>query len=56
MADERYDADVNVGDLNMGNLARTLNKRWRDGWRLHSVFEKDGNTVMVFERRDDLTG
>lgn len=51
---ERYDAEVNKGSIRMGNLKRVLNQRWSEGWRLHTTFEQDGNTVMVFERRDDF--
>ena len=45
-----YDTEVNEKDLNMGAFARMLNNRAEDGWRLHSAFEKDGNTVTIFER------
>ncbi|MFP5319591.1 MAG: hypothetical protein ACLGI2_15015 [Acidimicrobiia bacterium] len=47
---EHYDVVVNKGDLNVGSLTRTLNQRWRDGWRLAHVIEQHSNTVMVFER------
>lgn len=33
----------------MRNLAATLNKQRDEGYRLHSIFEQDKNTVMVFE-------
>lgn len=46
-----YDTEVNKGSLNMGSFKRNLNSRWDDGWKLSHVFEQDGNTVMVWERR-----
>ena len=48
-----YDTQVNKGSLQMGILKNMLNNRWERGWRLHSIFEQNGNTIMVFERRDD---
>jgi hypothetical protein len=30
-------------------LTGHLNDMGRQGWRLHSIFEQDKNTVMVFE-------
>jgi hypothetical protein len=50
-ADDHYTCEVNKGDLNMRNLADTLNDRYRDGWRLFHLLEQGGNTVMIFERR-----
>jgi len=49
---EHYEAQVNTGKLNVGAFTRTLNHRWRTGWRLANVFEQDGNTVYVWERRE----
>jgi hypothetical protein len=34
----------------MDNLARKLNGMVSQGWRLHTIFEQHGDTVMVFER------
>lgn len=51
MSHPHYEAEVNKKSLNMGAFTNTLNKRWNDGWRLGHVFEQDGNTVMVWERR-----
>lgn len=39
--------------MNMSSLNSKLNHYAKDGWRLHSIFEQGGNTVTVFERRDD---
>ena len=50
--DDRYKTEVNEGAINMRALASLLNDHWRDGWRLHSIFEQSSNTCMVFERRD----
>jgi len=45
-----YDTEVNEKDLNMRAFARTLNQRAEEGWRLHTAFEKDGNTITIYER------
>lgn len=50
---KRYETEVNKGSTNMKALTTKLNVRWHNGWRLHTMLEQDGNTVMVFERRDD---
>ncbi len=51
MADGHYDCEVNQGDLSMHWLRDTLNDRWNDGYRLSTVFEQAGNTIVVFEKR-----
>lgn len=54
MADEEhYDTEVNKGSINIGHLKDKLNQRWAKGWKLHSMFEQDGNTIMVFEKRSE---
>jgi hypothetical protein len=45
-----YDAEVNKGSIRMQTLTSHLNDMSRQGWRLHSIFEQDKNTVMIFER------
>jgi hypothetical protein len=45
-----YVADVSKGDIRMDNLTRKLNDMAAQWWRLHTIFEQHGNTVMVFER------
>jgi hypothetical protein len=45
-----YKAEVNKGSVNMGWLTGHLNSMGKQGWRLHSIFEQDKNTVMVFEK------
>ena len=45
-----YDTAVNKGSTNMKAFAAVLNERARAGWRLHTAFEQDGNTVTIFER------
>jgi len=47
----QYLTEVNKGSINMSTLTDKLNARWDDGWCLHSIFEQDGNTLAVFERR-----
>ena len=51
MGDGQYIAKVEEGDLSMRNLEDELNDRWKDGYRLHTIFVENKNTVMVFERR-----
>jgi hypothetical protein len=46
----QYHAEVNEGSVNMRFLTGRLNEMGQQGWRLHSIFEQDKNTVMVFER------
>ena len=46
----QYQTEVNKGSVNMRSLTGHLNEMGRQGWRLHSIFEQDKNTVMVFER------
>lgn len=48
----QYVTEVNKRSANMAVLTQTLNSRYENGWRLHTMLEQDGNTVMVFERRD----
>ena len=50
MADKQYIAKVEEGDLSMNNLEDELNDRYRDGYRLHSIFVENKNTIMIFER------
>jgi hypothetical protein len=45
----QYHAEVNTGSVNMQRLTDRLNSMGRQGWRLHSIFEQDKNTVIVFE-------
>ena len=47
-----YKCTVNRGAINMENLEDDLNKHWEGGWRLHTIIEEGGNTIMVYERRD----
>lgn len=46
-----YDTEVNKGSVRMGSLRNMLNSRWKDGWKLHTIFEQDGNAIMIFEKR-----
>jgi hypothetical protein len=46
----QYHAEVNKGSIRMQSLTSHLNEMARQGWRLHSIFEQDKNTVIVFER------
>jgi hypothetical protein len=51
MADH-YEAEVNLGSINVGHFTRQLNDRWERGWRLARIFEQAGNTIVIWERRD----
>lgn len=46
----QYMTEVNKGSVNMSTLTDRLNKRYEEGWRLHTMFEQNGNTVAVYER------
>ena len=46
----QYHAEVNKGSVNMRFLTGRLNEMGQQGWRLHSIFEQDKNTIIVFER------
>lgn len=46
----QYLTEVNKGGVNMSTLTDKLNKRHEQGWRLHTIYEQGGNTVMVFEK------
>jgi len=43
-------ARVNKGRLDVERFTDTLNQWAQAGYRLHTVFEQDGNTVTIFER------
>jgi len=45
-----YTTEVNKGSVNMRWLTNHLNEMAQQGWRLHTIFEQDKNTVIVFER------
>ncbi len=45
----RYETSVNKGSINMRSFEATLNDRAKAGWRLHTAFEQDGNTILIFE-------
>lgn len=47
-----YMTEVNKGSVNMSTLTDKLNKRYAEGWRLHTMLEQDGNTVCIYERVD----
>ena len=43
-------AEVNKGSVNMRFNTGRLNEMGQQGWHLHSIFEQDKNTIIVFER------
>lgn len=47
---DQYVTRVNQGRLDVERHTDMLNRVFRLGFRLHSIFEQAGNTVMVFER------
>lgn len=51
MAEKHYEITVNERDLSVRSYSDECNDRWGDGWRLAHVFEQNGNTVSVWERR-----
>lgn len=50
---DQYVTRVNTGRLDVERNTDMLNAVYQRGFRLHTVFEQNGNTVMVFERRSD---
>jgi hypothetical protein len=46
----QYHTEVNKGSIRMQTLTSHLNDMARQGWRLHSIFEQDKNTIIIFER------
>lgn len=51
-AGDQYITRVNKDRLDVERHSDYLNQAWAAGFRLHSIFEQNGNTVMIFERRD----
>lgn len=49
---DQYVTRVNTGRLDVERNTAFLNDVFRKGFRLHTMFEQSGNTVMVFERRE----
>jgi hypothetical protein len=49
---DQYVTRVDRGRLDVERHTDFLNRTFLAGFRLHSIFEQAGNTVMVFERRD----
>lgn len=47
---DHYVTRVDRGKLDVERHSDFLNDAHRAGFRLHSIFEQNGNTVMVFER------
>lgn len=47
---DQYVTRVNKGGLDVERHTDYLNKAFQIGFKLHSIFEQNGNTVMVFER------
>jgi hypothetical protein len=48
---DQYVTRVNKGGLDVERHTDYLNRAFGAGFKLHSIFEQNGNTVMVFERR-----
>ena len=51
MEARHYQVEVNKRGLSVAALTKTLNERWKNGWRLAHMLEQRGNTVLVFEKR-----
>jgi hypothetical protein len=49
-----YFATVNKNSLNMGTLTTALNDSWDKGWKLGHVFMQNNNTILIYERREDV--
>ena len=50
-ANPKYHMEVNKNSMNMAFQTKRLNELWVEGWKLHTAFEQNGNSVFVFERR-----
>jgi len=48
---DHYVTRVNKDRLDVERHTDYLNKVWDAGYRLHTIFEQNGNTVMIFEMR-----
>ena len=46
-----YDMEVNKGSIRAQSFSKDANKRWVDGWKIAHMFEQDGNTIIIWERR-----
>jgi hypothetical protein len=49
---EQYVTRVNKDRLDVERHTAYLNNAFSKGYKLFAIFEQNGNTVMVFERRD----
>ena len=49
----RYVWEVNKGSINMLLQTQRTNEMWAKGFRVHTVLSQDGNTIIVYEKRDD---
>lgn len=47
-----YEAQVNKGSINMEKFTKTANARWDNGYKLEHLYEQDGNTVVIWMRKD----
>jgi hypothetical protein len=50
-----YEIEVNRGSMNAGKFASTANARWENGYLIEHVYEQNGNTIVVWRKRDALT-
>lgn len=48
-----YEIDVNKGSMRKQSFEAAANKRWANGYRIAHVYEQDGNTVVVWEKRNE---
>lgn len=46
---DHYVTRVDRGKLDVERHTDFLNRAYDKGYKLHSIFEQNGNTVMVFE-------
>jgi hypothetical protein len=49
---DHYVTRVNKGGLDVERHSDYLNKVWAAGYQLHTALEQNGNTLMIFERRE----
>jgi len=46
-----YEVEVNNGSMRVQQFAKTANARWANGYLIEHVYEQDGNTVVVWRKR-----
>ena len=43
-----YEIEVNKGSVTVGRFEDVANRRFANGYRLHQVYEQEGNTIVIW--------